>query len=182
MLAMYINVSPKLSFNSFTLLFKTAAAGAAVSGASKAIGVVFAVSAGVSAATGITSLGLQVAQHVQQQDILKDQKELAELQKELGRRQLEQYKKAEEAQQRETEMLSKTAGPIGPVTTTNMVTSSMVRNTVLNPPTNIPMQQLNLNQTASSRGSLESRNLNTPRASVSLDGSLSHLLGQDMPL
>ena len=74
---------------------------------SSVIPAIFGVSAAISAATGITSTGLQIAQHIQLQEQLKDQQELVQLQKELGRRQLAQYKNAEEIEEREANMYSK---------------------------------------------------------------------------
>src|SRR5271156_2899546 len=94
---------------------------AAVAKFSSVVPIIFGASAAVGAATGITSTGLQIAQHIQLQEQLKDQKELAYLQKELGRRQLAQYIKAEEAEQIEANMFSRPMNPIGPISTLQLL-------------------------------------------------------------
>src|SRR5271167_3286888 len=150
---------------------------------------IFGVSAAVGAATGLTSVGLQISQHVQYQEQLKDQLELVELQKELGRRQLEQYKKSEEADERERNMLSRPVQGIGPVNRSNMMTRSMTRNVnmpdIVNPgyaTGQINMGNLNaehLNtpcfrnnfEDVSLRSGGSSQNMNSPRNGISLGGS-----------
>ena len=83
-----------------------------------------------------------------------------QLQKELGRRQLAQYKKAEEVEEQEANMFSKPVQPIGPISTLQMTTRSMARQqqmpdmqTTRFGGSSINMANLNLNQKATpSRG------------------------------
>ena len=134
--------------------------------ASNVVPIIFGVSATVGAAAGITSTGLQIAQDIQLQDQIKDQQELVQLQKELSRRQLAQYKKAEEAELREAYMYSKPVQGIGPISTLQMTTRSMVRQqqmpnmqTTRFGGSSVNMENLNLNQTTTPfRGSFENVN------------------------
>src|SRR5271156_992884 len=57
--------------------------------------IVFVLSAAVGAATGIASVAIQGEHHKQLQKQLKDNEELVDLQKELDKLQLKQYKKEE---------------------------------------------------------------------------------------
>jgi len=148
--------------------------------AASVVPIIFGVGAAISAATGITSTGLQIAQHIQLQEQLKDQKELAYLQKELGRRQLAQYKKAEEAEQIEANMFSRPMNPIGPISTLQMTTRSMARQQAT--PAlqrfggNVNMANLN-DIELTPRGSFDNISLGSPRNSISLGGSSRNLAG-----
>ena len=118
----------------------------------------------------------------------KDQQELVDLQKELSRRQLAQYKKAEQLEEQQAKMLSKPAQGIGPVSTHQMVTRSITRQ----PTTNLGLRRFtgqvnmaNLNDTQDStppRGMFENVNLNSPRNSLSVDGSFNSLLEEQRRL
>src|SRR5271167_1846493 len=165
-----------------------------VQAASNVVPIIFGVSAAVGAATGLTSVGLQIAQHVQYQEQLKDQLELVQLQKELGRRQLEQYKTSEEVDERERNMLSRPVQGIGPVNRSNMMTRSMSRNVnmldIVNPgyaTGQINMGNLNTPfrnnfEDVSLRSGGSSQYMNSPRNSISLGGSFSSLAGEAFPL
>ena len=113
------------------------------------------------------------------------------MQKELTRRQLAQYKKAEEAEKREAAMFSKPIQGIGPVSTLQMTTRSMVRNpempemqTTRFRGSTVNMANMNMNQTATPQhNSMESINLNSPRQNFNLGGSFRNLAaGEQMPL
>ena len=162
------------------------------------------VSAAVGAATGLTSVGLQIAQHVQYQEQLKDQQELVYLQKELVKRQLAQYKKSEEAEEREQRnMLSRPGQGLGPVSRTNMMTRSMSRSAnmpdIVNPRHgqinmgNLNMEHLNtppffrnnfedVNLRSGGASSEYLNMLHSPRNSISLGGSFSSFAGESFPL
>ena len=114
-----------------------------------------------------------------------------QLQKELGRRQLAQYKKAEEVEEQEANMFSKSVQPIGPISTLQMTTRSMARQqqmpdmqTTRFGGSSINMANLNLNQSAtpSRGGSYENISLSSPRNSISLGGSFESLAGEQFPL
>ena len=113
---------------------------------------------------------------------------MVELQKELSRRQLAQYKKQEEAEAREKEMLSRPAFPIGPTNVHSMMTRVMFRQKE-----NIPMQNLNRIPTPIN-GSMENVSLSIPRnnnfslggstrgsLNGSCDGSLNNLAHEPVP-
>jgi hypothetical protein len=178
-----------------TFGFKTVAAAAGASKLASAVPIIFGVSAAVSAATGLTSTGLQIAQHIQYQDQLKDQQELVQLQKELGRRQLAQYIKAEQAEEKESKMYSKPATGIGPVNMHQMQTRSMARNPEMirmqnlrntaGTPAVVNMADFNMNQTATPRGgAFENISLNSPRMNNRrIGGSLRQLAdGEEIAL
>ena len=113
------------------------------------------------------------------------------LQKELGRRQLAQYKKTEEEEEREAYMYSKPVQSIGPISTLQMTTRSMARQqqmpnmqTTRFGSSGVNMANLNLNQspTPSRGGSYENISLSSPRNSISLGGSFESLAGEQFPL
>ena len=103
----------------------------------------------------------------------------------MGRRQLAQYKKTEEPEEREADMFSKPIQPIGPISTLQMTTRSMARQqqmpgmqTTRFGGSRINMANLNLNQSDTpSRGSFENINLLSPRNSGSLGCSYESLTG-----
>ena len=161
--------------------FTTVAAAAATVSSIPAI--VFGVSAAVGAAASVTSTGLQIAQHIQLQDQLKDQQELIQLQKELSKKQLAQFKKSEQLEQVEASMFSRPTQPIGPISTLQMTTRSMSRQQ-LAPITTQPrfsgsrisMANMNMNEQATPfPGTFHNVDLSSPRNSVSLGGSYESL-------
>ena len=141
--------------------------------AANAIPIIFGITAGIGAATGLSSLGLQVAQHIQAQEQVKDQQELILLQKELSKRQLAQYRKADEEEAASKMFRSPVSTP--------MVTRSMARQTQVLPNQVGGSGVVNMGYV--NRGaSLESINLVSSRNSRSLGGSYESLTGQQMEM
>ena len=119
-------------------------------------------------------MGLQIAQHIQVQDQLKDQQELIVLQKELSKRKLAQYITAEN-EEAPSNMFNKSQNPVS----IPMITRSMMRQTQMQPN---PVGGSVTNMGYVNRGaSLESINMSSPR-NISLGGSYESLTGQQMEM